>query len=405
MKLPSGWKLVKLVNIAAKQPNAIVDGPFGSNLKLSDYVADGVPVLQGKNITGNKFQWFDVRFISEKKAHSLRRSLVKEGDILIVKIGSIGYSAQIDSLRGYPHALIPANLCKVTPDLSIVDPSYLVYYLNSKNSVEYLQSNASATSQPALSLSKVKELPIPLPPLDEQKRIASLLARADRLRGLRRAARALGESLLQGVFLEMFGEEEGKTKKVLLGEISQIASGVTKGQNYKGRKTVEVPYLRVANVQDGYLDLSEIKTIQALPSEVEELRLQVGDVVMTEGGDFDKLGRGAIWRGQIENCIHQNHIFRVRLDNSKVLPEFFENYLLSSEAKRYFLTASKQTTNLASINMTQLKQLPVPLYPLSLQEEFARVVARVEGLRGRMSESERQVDGLFGSLLSQSFGG
>jgi len=137
----------------------------------------------------------------------------------------------------------------------------------------------------------------------------------------------------QSVFLEMFGDVRGKTKEELLGNISNIASGVTKGQNYNGRKTVEVPYLRVANVQDGYLDLSEIKTIQALPSEIEELRLKPGDVVMTEGGDFDKLGRGAIWRGEIENCIHQNHIFRVRLDTKKVMPEFFENYLLSPEAK------------------------------------------------------------------------
>ncbi len=201
----------------------------------------------------------------------------------------------------------------------------------------------------------------------------------------------------------MFGKVRGKTKEVLLGEIADIASGVTKGQNYNGRKTVEVPYLRVANVQDGYLDLSVIKTIQALPSEIEELRLKPGDVVMTEGGDFDKLGRGAIWRGEIENCIHQNHIFRVRLDTSKVTPEFFENYLLSPKAKDYFLMASKQTTNLASINMTQLKQLPVPLYPLSLQEEFAGVVARVESLRGRMGESERQVEGLFESLLAEAF--
>lgn len=285
-------------------------------------------------------------------------------------------------------------------------PEWIYYFLRQEHvrqsAKQWFRGTAGQQRVPSIFL---EELKIPLPPLTEQKRIASLLARADRLRGLRRTAHDLGESLLQSVFLEMFEKVRGNTKEALLGEISDIASGVTKGHDYKGKATVEVPYLRVANVQDGYLDLSEIKTIQALPSEVEELRLQIGDVVMTEGGDYDKLGRGAIWRGGIENCIHQNHIFRVRLNRSKVIPEFFENYLLSPEAKKYFLGASKQTTNLASINMTQLKKLPVPLYPLSLQEEFASVVAWVESLRGRMGESTRQVEGLFESLLSQSFGG
>jgi type I restriction enzyme S subunit len=295
------------------------------------------------------------------------------------------------------------EILPILPNEGELDRVYLWAVLLSPAFVTWATSQISGANLPRLDPKLLAEYEIPLPPLPEQKRIASLLARADRLRQLRRVAHDLSDTLLQSVFLEMFEKVRRKAKEVLLGEISQIASGVTKGQNYNGRTTVEVPYLRVANVQDGYLDLSEIKTIQALPSEVEELRLQVGDVVMTEGGDFDKLGRGAIWRGELKNCIHQNHIFRVRFDKTKVLPEFFENYLLSREVKKYFLMASKQTTNLATINMTQLKQLPVPLYPLSLQEQFAGVVARVEALRVRMSEAERQAEGLFDSLLAKAF--
>jgi type I restriction enzyme, S subunit len=96
-----------------------------------------------------------------------------------------------------------------------------------------------------------------------------------------------------------------------------------------------------ACVQDGYLDLSEIKTIRALPKDVEALRLQPGDVVMTEGGDFDKLGRGAIWPEGLLDCIHQNHIFRVRLNQLKLKPRFFAALLQSGFAKDYFLRCSK----------------------------------------------------------------
>src|SRR4030095_1727274 len=91
--LPPSWHRTTLGEVAAPVSNAIVDGPFGSNLKLSDYVEEGIPVLQGKNITNDNFRWFDVRFISNRKASELKRSSVRVGDILIVKIGSIGYSA------------------------------------------------------------------------------------------------------------------------------------------------------------------------------------------------------------------------------------------------------------------------------------------------------------------------
>jgi len=170
------WKI--LDEIKAPIPNAIVDGPFGSNLKIKDYINDGIPVLQGKNITNNQFKWFDIRFISETKAFELKRSTVALGDILIIKIGSIGYSAELTNLNGYPYAIIPANLAKVTPDESKVMKKYLCFWLNSLFVSRYLKRIASKTAQPALSLTKIKEIPLPLPPLDIQKKIATLLDKA-----------------------------------------------------------------------------------------------------------------------------------------------------------------------------------------------------------------------------------
>ena len=126
---------------------------------------------------------------------------------------------------------------------------------------------------------------------------------------------------------------------------------------------------------------------------------------MTEGGDFDKLGRGAIWPGGVKDCIHQNHIFRVRLDKSNLLPEFFAAFLRSTYAKNYFLRCSKQTTNLASINMTQLRATPVALPPLPMQHQFAKLVGRYERLRAVQRESLRQTEHLFQTLLNRAFNG
>ena len=137
-----------------------------------------------------------------------------------------------------------------------------------------------------------------------------------------------------------------------------------------------MPYLRVANVQRGFLDLTEIKLIEATPEQIEGLRLQVGDVLFNEGGDRDKLGRGWIWNGELPECIHQNHVFRAR-----VIPTLVESKWLSyygnSVAQEYFEKEGKQTTNLASIGLNKLKALPVVLPPPAEQR---RIVAKLEEL-------------------------
>jgi type I restriction enzyme S subunit len=164
-----------------------------------------------------------------------------------------------------------------------------------------------------------------------------------------------------------------------------IVSGVTKGQKVSPSEAADAPYLRVANVQRGYLDLSVIKSIPVRRSDVERYALRHGDVLMTEGGDWDKLGRAAIWRDEISNCIHQNHIFRVRPPSADVSPEWIVTYVNSHLGRAFFEDASKQTTNLASINLTQLRACPFPLPPLAEQH---RIVAKVDELMALCDQLE-----------------
>jgi type I restriction enzyme S subunit len=160
-----------------------------------------------------------------------------------------------------------------------------------------------------------------------------------------------------------------------LREIAEIRGGVTKGQrNTKGEPLRSVPYLRVANVQRGYLDLSEVKSIEASEKDIAELRLRPGDILFNEGGDRDKLGRGWIWRGELPECIHQNHVFRARLRSPESNPKLISLYA-NFVGHQYFIDQGKQTTNLASINLTKLGALPVPVPPAAEQE---RIVAEVE---------------------------
>jgi type I restriction enzyme S subunit len=162
---------------------------------------------------------------------------------------------------------------------------------------------------------------------------------------------------------------------VTLRGVAAIAGGVTKGQKRRPNERVRnVPYLRVANVQRGYLDLIEVKEIEANETEIESLRLQPGDILFNEGGDRDKLGRGWIWNGELPECVHQNHVFRARLIDPSNDPKFI-SYYGNSAGQKYFYDQGKHTTNLASINLTKLGALPIPL---PSPDEQRRIVAEIE---------------------------
>lgn len=183
-------------------------------------------------------------------------------------------------------------------------------------------------------------------------------------------------------------------KKVTLGDVATIQTGVAKNEGYSG-ETIEIPYLRVANVQDGFLDLSEIKKIKIPVEKKNRFLLQKGDVIMTEGGDFDKLGRGTIWDGQITPCAHQNHLFVVRTDCTKLNPYFLSYLSASSYGRLYFRLSSKQSTNLASINSTQLSLFPILLPSLEEQKRIVETISiwdsAIEKTEKLISEKEKKL--------------
>ncbi|CCK78187.1 restriction endonuclease subunit S [Desulfobacula toluolica] len=160
--------------------------------------------------------------------------------------------------------------------------------------------------------------------------------------------------------VEWLGKIPRHWKAVKLKRISKIQSGLTLGKQYSGN-LVKRSYLRVANVQDGYLDLQDVSTISLPKKTAAGLELKKGDVLMTEGGDLDKLGRGFLWEGQIEKCLHQNHIFAIRPIKSKLMAAFLTLITTSSYGRIYFEATGKKTTNLASTNASKIKAFPIPL--------------------------------------------
>ncbi len=172
--------------------------------------------------------------------------------------------------------------------------------------------------------------------------------------------------------VEWLGEVPAHWEVRPLKSVSDLQTGVTLGKRYEREAMTTRPYLRVANVQDGYLALDDIAEIEVPVREVGRFELQTGDVLVTEGGDFDKLGRGYVWQEQLARCLHQNHIFAVRPRRGALVSHFLAFVMNSAYGRAYFTATSKQSTNLASTNSTKLRNLSIPLPGLDEQIEIKR---------------------------------
>lgn len=192
-------------------------------------------------------------------------------------------------------------------------------------------------------------------------------------------------------------------KRVSLETVADVRSGVAKGKS--GLKDpITVPYLRVANVQDGHINLNEVKSLEIERHQLERYSLMLGDVLMNEGGDFDKLGRGDVWLGQVSPCLHQNHVFAVRPNQSKMDSFFLAAIAASNYGKTYFLSCAKRSTNLASINSTQIKEFPVILPPLPEQKKIAKILSTwdkaITTTKQLLANSQQQKKALMQQLLT-----
>ena len=204
---------------------------------------------------------------------------------------------------------------------------------------------------------------------------------------------------------EWLGELPRHWQCVRLKHVAFIQSGVTLGKDLSGRTTISRPYLRVANVQDGFLDLAEIKEISVPPEDTARYELRPGDVLMTEGGDFDKLGRGYVWEGQIEGCLHQNHVFAVRPYPLNLDSHYLAHLMVSDHGKNYFTSTSQQTTNLATTNSTKLGDFLLPLPPLEEQREICTWLrfktAQIDALIAKKQRQIELLDEKRQALISQ----
>ena len=366
----------------------------GYPFKPEDRGTEGLPIIRIQDLTGNSY---DLGFYNGEYPSRIE---INNGDVLISWSGSLGVYIWD---RG--KALLNQHIFKVVFDKTEVDKQYYVFAVQHK--LQEMESKTHGATMKHIVKSDFDNTVIPFPSCQEQHEISKKLKLIQCIIHARQQQLKSFDTLIKARFVEMFGDmltNPMNWPEQRLEMIADIVSGITKGRKIQTTELFDVPYMAVSNVKDGYIDWTTVKTIAASQAEIDQYRLMPDDVLMTEGGDPDKLGRGAIIHNPPKDCIHQNHIFRVRLNQELILPVFMEQYLQQQRAKKYFLGCAKQTTGIASINMKQLRALPMLLPPKELQDQFAAFVTQIDKSKAVVQAALDKAQLLFDSLMQQYFG-
>ena len=336
------------------------------------------------------------RTITEAGLLSCGTTLVPAGSIVIstrAPIGTLAIAGKELCTNQGCKALVPNGECS---------SRFAYYYLSA--CTEQLNIKGRGTTFLELSGDELGSFLMPKPAPVEQElicafldretaKIDTLIAEQQRLIELLQEKRqaVISHAVTKGLNpnapmkdsgVEWLGEVQEHWEVKPLKYLANIQTGMAKGKDLEGVETADIPYLRVANVQDGYLDLDEVHLLPVPIESISRYLLRTGDVLMNEGGDFDKLGRGCIWSGEIEPCVHQNHVFAVRPHS--ISGEWLNAFTTSKAANSYFIGRSKQSTNLASISSTNLMGLSVPVPP---SEEASEIL-------GYMNARVQEIDDL-----------
>ena len=291
-------------------------------------------------------------------------------------------------------------------DPAVLLPEFLPFVMQTEAFHDHSIKQSKGSVNPYINFSDLAWYEFPLPPPDEQRRLVEVLQTfRDTEEALRECTNS-SEILESSFFVAQFGRYFDTLRTwepIPLGDLAIVQSGVAKGRPQEPGVTVEKRYITVSNVQDGFLDLTDVKTITVEKDKVSRYLLQVGDVLMTEGGDPDKLGRGTVWEGQISDCVHQNHIFAVRPDQTRLNSWFLAAAAKSPYGKDYFLACAKRTSNLATINKQQVRSFLVPNYDMETQSSLVAHWQAIRRASVRLRERTRQTHLAYARFLNSTF--
>ena len=386
-EVPNHWNKTKISNIFS-----VIGSGTTPQSSIGSYYDDGtIPWVQSGDINGNKLLRTS-KCITAQALKSYPALRIYKAPYIAIAM----YGASVANISKVLIASCTNQACCVLASPKTgMSLDYMFYAL--AGAKEELLLFARGGTQPNISQDIIRHFILPVPPLAEQIQIAcyldkvceSIIKIIDEAKSSIAEYKELKSSIIyEAVTKGLNRNVEMKDSRIVwigkipnhwdatkIGNFVSIRSGITLGKRYASDKTmVARPYLRVANVKADRLALDDVATIMVTPEEAKKYELVPGELLMTEGGDRDKLGRGTIWNGEIPGCLHQNHVFAVHVNEKYMLTKYLDYLTTSPVGREYFDLTAKKTTNLASTNSSTILRFTVPVPPISEQKDIVAML-------------------------------
>ncbi|EGQ7705618.1 restriction endonuclease subunit S [Vibrio cholerae] len=403
------WQEVSLGELEGTK-GSFVDGPFGSNLKAIEYTDTGIPLIQLKNIKPNQYLPKDLKYVSVDKAQSLSRHNYQAGDVCIAKLGAVGTACIIPD--NAPSGIIVADVVRFRGDKSRIDYKYLCHFLNSDMGQRRVLSFSRGSTRTRTNLGDLKKVTIPLPPLDEQKRIAAILDKADLTRQKRKQAITLADEFLRSVFLEMFGDPVTNPKGWSRKEIKEGVSRITSGWSAKGDSRPcgqgEVGVLKISAVTSGEFKPKENKFVEKhiIPEGKNLIFPKKGDLLFSRANTRELVAATCIVPKDCDDVFLPDKLWNIELSSEELMPEYFHMLLQDDKFKETLTSqATGSSGSMLNISKQKFETTLAPFAPIDLQMKFKNIYWQLKDNAAKMKNSEDYLIEQFNALSQKAFSG
>ena len=398
------WKIEDLTNLVFFQ-----EGP---GVRNNQYTDSGVKLLNVANLKeGNIYLDNTDRYISEEEAYGkYSHFLVDEGDLIIASSGiKVEYFDKKMGFAKKEHLPLCMNTSTIrfkALDDKILDIKYFAYFLKSVYFKKQIGRLITGSAQLNFGPTHLKQIKVILPPIDTQNRIVEVLDKAQSLIDKKKEQIELLDELIKSKFIEMFGDPKINPKDWTIMELKNLMILANNGLSRRGNDEEGNIVLRLVELQNGYIDYTNVNKIKLTESEEKRYLLKEGDFLFARvNGNPDYVGRCAYFKNIGENVFHNDHIIRVRFDSEILNNDYATSVLNSKYGKLQMKDKLKTSAGQYTINQTGISEIKIPVPPIELQNEFAEFVTQTDSMRSKMETSLSELEDNFNSLMQKAFKG
>jgi len=325
--------------------------------------------------------------------------VMRKGDILFGRRRAYQKKVAIAPFDG----IFSAHGMVLRPIETVISKEFFPFFISSDYFLDAAIQISVGSLSPTINWRDLCKLEFEIPTIEEQRELSPILWGMNRLKAAYSNLLQQMDALVQSQFVEMF-INTCEYPTVHLNEVSVVTSGLTKNPN---RPTFhrKMKYLRVANVLYDQIDLEDVQEIGVQDAEVEKASLHAGDVLFVEGnGSPDQIGRVAVWDGQMEPMLHQNHIIKARPDSGKVNPRYIMHYFMTTDGRNQILSSAKTTSGLYTLSLSKIAEFTIPLPPMEAQQSFIALVDQADKSKLAIQQALDSLEKSRNAIMKKVFG-